>query len=176
MNSFRMISLSHWQCSHLFPITISYISWIPWIADHSAFWQSAIQHLLLVTMCLNYQNIFGLGVTWREKLKLMVMFDTLIVHQQFQIGDGTRVKFWHDVWCGDNPLSMCFPNLFKINNMIRRLMWPISCSFLMGFFLGLGILARNSWWGIRFFIYFLEFYIWSLIERYWWGLDVLDTC
>ena len=74
----------------------------------------------------------------------MVMFDTLIVHQQFQIGDGTRVKFWHDVWCGDNPLSMCFPNLFKISNMIRRLMWPISCSFLMGFFLGLRILARNS--------------------------------
>ena len=33
---------------------------------------------------------------------------------QFQIGD--RVKFWHDVWCGDNPLSMCFPDLFKISN------------------------------------------------------------
>ena len=24
------------------------------------------------------------------------------------------VKFWHDVWCGDNPLSMCFPKLFKL--------------------------------------------------------------
>ena len=35
---------------------------------------------------------------------------------QFQIGDGTRVKFWHDVWCGDNPLSMCFLDLFRISN------------------------------------------------------------
>ena len=26
------------------------------------------------------------------------------------------MKFWHDVWCGDNPLSTCFPDLFKINN------------------------------------------------------------
>ena len=26
------------------------------------------------------------------------------------------MKFWHDVWCGDNHLSMCFPDIFKINN------------------------------------------------------------
>jgi len=26
------------------------------------------------------------------------------------------VKFWYDVWCGDNPLSVCFPKLFKINS------------------------------------------------------------
>ena len=26
------------------------------------------------------------------------------------------MKFWYDVWCGDNPLSMCFPDLFKISN------------------------------------------------------------
>ena len=35
---------------------------------------------------------------------------------QFQIGDGTRVKFLHDVWCGDNPLSVFFPDLFRISN------------------------------------------------------------
>ena len=26
------------------------------------------------------------------------------------------MKFWHDVWCGDDPLSMYFPDLFSINN------------------------------------------------------------
>ena len=26
------------------------------------------------------------------------------------------MKFWHDVWCGDNPLSTCFLDLFRINN------------------------------------------------------------
>ena len=35
---------------------------------------------------------------------------------QFHIGDRTRVKFWHDFWCGDNPLSTCFPDLFRISN------------------------------------------------------------
>ena len=35
---------------------------------------------------------------------------------QLQIGNGTKVKFWYDVWYGDNPLSMCFPDLFRISN------------------------------------------------------------
>ena len=26
------------------------------------------------------------------------------------------MKFWHNVWCGDNPLSTCFPDLFRISN------------------------------------------------------------
>ena len=43
-------------------------------------------------------------------------WSTFSRHIQFQIGDGTRVKFWHDVWCGDNPLSMCFLDLFRISN------------------------------------------------------------
>ena len=37
---------------------------------------------------------------------------TLSSYIQFEIGDGTRVRFWHDDWCGDNPLSVCFPKLF----------------------------------------------------------------
>ena len=27
----------------------------------------------------------------------------------------SRVKFWHDVWCGDSPLSFCFLELFRIS-------------------------------------------------------------
>ena len=26
------------------------------------------------------------------------------------------MKFWHDVWCGDGPLSFCFLELFRISN------------------------------------------------------------
>ena len=43
-------------------------------------------------------------------------WSTFSCYIQFQIGDGTRVKFWLDVWCGDNPLSVCFSDLFRINN------------------------------------------------------------
>uniref|UniRef100_A0A2N9FQZ1 Reverse transcriptase zinc-binding domain-containing protein n=1 Tax=Fagus sylvatica TaxID=28930 RepID=A0A2N9FQZ1_FAGSY len=28
-------------------------------------------------------------------------------------GDGTRIKFWHDSWCGDQPLWVQFPELYQ---------------------------------------------------------------
>ena len=30
---------------------------------------------------------------------------------RYDVGDGTRVKFWDDVWCRDRPLKEAFPNL-----------------------------------------------------------------
>ena len=32
------------------------------------------------------------------------------------MGDGTKVKFWHDVWCGDCPLKLAFLELFSISH------------------------------------------------------------
>jgi hypothetical protein len=32
----------------------------------------------------------------------------------FDVGDGSRVSFWHDVWCGDSNLKETFPTLFAI--------------------------------------------------------------
>jgi hypothetical protein len=29
------------------------------------------------------------------------------------IGDGTKVLFWHDVWCGECPLKLVYPPLFN---------------------------------------------------------------
>ena len=31
------------------------------------------------------------------------------------VGDGTRVKFWHDVWCGDYPLKEAFSEFYCIS-------------------------------------------------------------
>ena len=31
------------------------------------------------------------------------------------MADGTRVKFWHDLWCGDSPLKEAFLEFFRIN-------------------------------------------------------------
>jgi hypothetical protein len=33
---------------------------------------------------------------------------------KFEVGDGTQIRFWHDIWCGDQPLKECFPELFRI--------------------------------------------------------------
>ena len=31
------------------------------------------------------------------------------------MGNGQRVKFWMDKWCGDEPLCESFPSLFSIS-------------------------------------------------------------
>ena len=33
---------------------------------------------------------------------------------RFDVRNGVRVFFWHDTWCGDQPLKVQFPNLFKL--------------------------------------------------------------
>lgn len=43
--------------------------------------------------------------------KEWVFFNSTI---SFVIGDGSRVKFWKDIWCSEEPLSEMFPNLFAL--------------------------------------------------------------
>jgi hypothetical protein len=33
---------------------------------------------------------------------------------RLEVGDGYNVRFWHDLWCGDRPLNICYPVLFNI--------------------------------------------------------------
>lgn len=30
------------------------------------------------------------------------------------VGNGQRVNFWKDGWCGDSPLCVSFPTLFAV--------------------------------------------------------------
>ena len=32
----------------------------------------------------------------------------------FSLGNGRRVRFWKDIWCGEEPLSLSFPSLFSL--------------------------------------------------------------
>jgi hypothetical protein len=32
----------------------------------------------------------------------------------FEVGDGSRVLFWHGVWCGELPLKLLFPELLLL--------------------------------------------------------------
>ena len=34
-------------------------------------------------------------------------------HILFEIGDGSRVKFWYDRWCGESSLAVRYPTLFR---------------------------------------------------------------
>ena len=30
------------------------------------------------------------------------------------LGDGDRIGFWEDIWCGENPLCASFPTLYVV--------------------------------------------------------------
>ena len=33
----------------------------------------------------------------------------------FSVGNGRRVRFWRDRWCGDSPLCESFPSFFSLS-------------------------------------------------------------
>jgi hypothetical protein len=33
---------------------------------------------------------------------------------RFEVGDGSQISFWHNVWCGEQALKIPYPNLFSI--------------------------------------------------------------
>jgi hypothetical protein len=52
----------------------------------------------------------GLGL-WKNIRK---GWDTFKHYVRFEVGSGSRVLFWKDVWCGERPLMNVFPALFAI--------------------------------------------------------------
>jgi len=53
---------------------------------------------------------FGFGV-WKS---IRRGWDAFAAHVRYEIGNGSKVLFWHDVWCGEIPLKTLFPELFLI--------------------------------------------------------------
>jgi hypothetical protein len=35
-------------------------------------------------------------------------------HIRFAIGDGSKIRFWHDVWCKDHALKVAYLELFSL--------------------------------------------------------------
>jgi hypothetical protein len=38
---------------------------------------------------------------------------------RYEVGDGSKIKFWHNLWCGDLHLKVTFSELFSIATMPR---------------------------------------------------------
>ena len=52
----------------------------------------------------------GVGC-WKSILAGVERFKSLV---HFEVKDGSRVLFCHDVWCGDRLLKTLFPDLFRM--------------------------------------------------------------
>ena len=43
----------------------------------------------------------------------MAGWEDFSTHILYDVGQGNRVRFWHDGWCGSRPLKAMFPLLFE---------------------------------------------------------------
>ena len=46
---------------------------------------------------------------------------------RYDVGDGTRVKFWDDVWCRDCPLKEEFLDLFNTSRTREASAFEVIC-------------------------------------------------
>ena len=58
----------------------------------------------------NGRGAFGVGL-WKDINKETAM---LKQHSYFVAGDGKRFRFWKDTWCGTEPLSETFHNIYTM--------------------------------------------------------------
>ena len=69
---------------------------------------------------------FGVGV-WKEILKET---DWCWENMVLTVGNGTKIRFWTDHWCGRTTLSQSFPHLFAMavhRNATVEEMWDQNC-------------------------------------------------
>jgi hypothetical protein len=53
---------------------------------------------------------FGVGL-WKH---IRRGWDLFAQNVRFEVGIGSKIRFWHDTWCGNQPLQQAFPSLFSI--------------------------------------------------------------
>jgi hypothetical protein len=53
---------------------------------------------------------FGVGL-WKH---IRQGWDLFAQNVSFEVGIGSKIRFWHDTWCGNQPLKQAFPSLFRI--------------------------------------------------------------
>jgi hypothetical protein len=57
-------------------------------------------------------------------------------HTRFEAVDGSKVKFWHDLWCGDKAFKEAFPYFYGIA-CAKDALVALSWSFMVVIFSGM---------------------------------------
>ena len=64
---------------------------------------------------------YGVGL-WKEISKEGLL---LLNNVSFSVGDGKRVRFWKDIWCGNISLCEAFPSLYDL--VVSKDAWVADC-------------------------------------------------
>ena len=48
---------------------------------------------------------------WKNIWRGWRMFSS---HTRFEVGGGSEIRFWHDLWCGDKAFKEAFSDLYSI--------------------------------------------------------------
>jgi hypothetical protein len=54
------------------------------------------------------------GVLWCVWKFILRGWDIVAKYLRFEVGEGYHICFWHDLWCGNRPLKLCYPALYSI--------------------------------------------------------------
>jgi hypothetical protein len=60
------------------------------------------------------QRRFQVLMAWVLWKHIRRGWDSFAEGLRFKVGAGLKVRFWYDIWCGDQPLKLAFPSLFSI--------------------------------------------------------------
>lgn len=58
------------------------------------------------------RGAYGVGL-WKHIRRGWEVFSR---HTRLHLGEGTRIKFWYDTWCGNGALKDTFPLLFRVTS------------------------------------------------------------
>lgn len=85
----------------------------------------------------------------------------------FEIGNGSSVKLWHDIWWGDSPLSLCFLELFRINSNKETYVVDLMKLHNGVLYWDMKFLQAVQDWELGSFFLIYGCYLWSIFERIW---------
>jgi hypothetical protein len=66
-------------------------------------------------------------------------WDVFSNHISHKLGDGSRIRFWHDTWCGDLPLKQQFPMLYLLTRAPEARVADFSATLWIWQFIAVGL-------------------------------------
>lgn len=73
-----------------------------------------LANMLRMTSGVKIRSTITYGVSvWRT---IKSLWNQLVRDITFKVGSGTRIKFWNELWIGQNPLMVSYPDLFILSS------------------------------------------------------------